>query len=717
MQQNVRTAWCLLLAVCIGTAGVTVVQQRVPARAAGAASTWYWQNPLPRGYQLSSIACPSATSCVTAGFDGSIATTDDGGRHWMSRTTGTAVGLSNLSCPGPVVCYALGSQAQASGGSSQAVTYVLLQSMDGGATWQTASHFRMNSQQFVNAFDCLSPTTCIVGVWHYGRPQAPSILRAADGGKSWQSVHLAGLLGISALVCPTTVVCYAIGASSSGSPLLRSGDGGKTWSGNGLRAPKALWAIACPSEDTCFGTATTCTGCWGVFLTTDGARSWKQVAKNPAGHLPGDIACPSMATCYALATSGSNAYNTSVVGTANGGKTWSVHHLPDSASRLVCPGETACFLDAGFTLLATQDGFGHTHETLARSPIHNLTLTGVSCPSIATCYAAGLRHACAPNGGECDQVASPGAATSDGGRTWAKTPAPPALIARLSCPGEGVCYAIAGETGATQFVERSDDGARTWRQVLPAGGLSGILTDLSCPSATTCYVTDTVAGPGVQLAVLVTNDGGKTWTELRGVDALAPGKAETAGMEGRSLARVTCLSVTTCSVLAASFHQSTATVAMLLTSDGGKSWTRKSLPDMNAGDSPGLFTPPLACPSVSTCYLLLSNGSNLDPSSTGDVLVTHDGGASWMRTVVQAKAILTDMACPTTQDCWVAGWNGIFATTDGGATWQRETMADGTPVPQVSGIACPAAGSCYAVGGNFFTEVTIVATHIPGGTS
>lgn len=157
-------------------------------------------------------------------------------------------------------------------------------------------------------------------------------------------------------------------------------------------------------------------------------------------------------------------------------------------------------------------------------------------------------------------------------------------------------------------------------------------------------------------------------------------------------------------------------MALLSTSDGGTTWTRKTVPDMNAGDSPGAFTPPLACPTPTTCYLLLSNGSNLDPSSTGNVLVTHNGGTSWRRTVVQAKAVLTDMTCPTAQACWVAGWDGIFATADGGKTWQRETMADGTPVPQRSSITCPAADTCYAVGGPLFVEVTIVGTRAPGGT-
>ena len=698
-----------------------------PTTIAAASPTWDWQNPLPRGYQLSAIACRSATSCVAAGFDGSIATTDDGGQHWTNRTTGIAAGVTLLSCPDRTVCYALGTQAPSIGGLSQKVHYVLLQSTDGGATWQLASHFQRNTPVSPHSFACPGPTTCLIGeTVGVGQPQSASILRTADSGKTWQSVHLAGILGMQTVVCPTTTVCYAVGANNAGSTLLRSGDGGKTWSGRGLKSPHWLPAITCPGENTCFGVTSTCaSGCWAIVLTTNGAKSWKTVAGNPAGHPLGALACPSVTTCYALAASGSNAYNTSIVGTTNGGKTWSVHHLPDTASDLVCPSETACFLNAGFTVLATQDGFGHTHETLARSPLHNLSLTDISCPSTTTCYAAGLRHVCNSYGGECNQVASPGAATADGGRTWTKTPAPPDLISRLSCPSAAVCYSIAGETGGWGAVERSGDGTRTWHRVFPAGGLSGLLTNLSCPTATTCYVTASMAGPGVHLAVLVTRDAGKTWTVRRGIDALAPGTAGTAGMMGRALASVTCPSITTCFVLAASFQppppnqnrpsQSRATVALLVTSDGGKTWTRKSVPDMNAPNGLADFTPPLACPTVTTCYLLLSNGSVIDPSSTGDVLVTHNGGASWRRMVVQAKALLTDMACPTAQACWVAGWDGIFSTADGGKTWRRQVMADGEQVQPLVSVACPAADTCYAVGGRFYAEVTIVGTRAPGG--
>lgn len=736
-----RRTYSISVLTCLAVLSAVPAMKPEAARATSPAG-WYWQNPLPHGNLLSAIACQAASACVAAGIDGSIATTNDAGQHWTNRTTGIAAGISFLACPGPTTCYALGTAAPAAGGTAQTATIVLLRSADGGGTWQPASHVQGDIHQSLNSFACPNLTTCLVGDGIYGQAEVPSILRTADGGKSWQGEYISGINAVSAIVCPTSIVCYAAGTTKSGTALVRSSDGGKTWSGRGVTSPGWPPTIACPAENTCFGVASPCnSGCPGIFLTTNGAKSWKRVADDPAGHPLSDLTCPSLTTCYALAATGSNAYNTSVVGTTTGGKTWSTHHLPDSASRIVCPGETTCFLDGDFTVLATQDGFAHTRETLAHSSLHNLGLTNISCPTTTACYAAGQRHICNSYGGECDQIAGPGAATANGGTTWTKTPAPPYLFVRLSCPSPTVCYGIGGPSaGQENFLARSRDGARTWQRVLPAGSLTArppappevsaeILYDLSCVTVSTCYVTALMAPAGF-LAVLVTHDGGEHWTVRSSIDHLAPGRAgvaQTAPGPHRGLVRIVCPGIRMCFVLAATFHQVAsspqspphveAAVVMLVTGDGGKTWTRKRGTEINAGDGGGTFRPPLACPTVTTCYLLLSNGSSLDPFSTGDVLVTTDGGASWRSTVVRVKAILTDIACPSADACWAAGLDGIFATADGGKTWQRQMMADGGQVPPLSSIACPAGGTCYAVGGPFYTAVTIIGTRAPEGTT
>jgi photosystem II stability/assembly factor-like uncharacterized protein len=90
------------------------------------------------------------------------------------------------------------------------------------------------------------------------------------------------------------------------------------------------------------------------------------------------------------------------------------------------------------------------------------------------------------------------------------------------------------------------------------------------------------------------------------------------------------------------------------------------------------------------------------------VLVTHDGGMTWHRASVAAGTVLQAISCSGAKTCAAVGTTRIFATSDGGTTWQRQLSADRTPLPQLNGIACPAPGTCYAVGG-----IAILASRSP----
>src|SRR5437588_11679120 len=46
-------------------------------------SSWHWQNPLPHGNSLSSIACLGARTCYAVG-SGTVMVSHDGGRTWSS---------------------------------------------------------------------------------------------------------------------------------------------------------------------------------------------------------------------------------------------------------------------------------------------------------------------------------------------------------------------------------------------------------------------------------------------------------------------------------------------------------------------------------------------------------------------------------------------------------------------------------------------------------
>jgi photosystem II stability/assembly factor-like uncharacterized protein len=244
--------------------------------------------------------------------------------------------------------------------------------------------------------------------------------------------------------------------------------------------------------------------------------------------------------------------------------------------------------------------------------------------------------------------------------------------------------------------------------------------DLTCVTLTTCYVPSAFNDPQHDtplFAVLVTHDGGTTWT-VHGIDAVFRA-GSTSSNTRVQLGRISCPSVTTCFAIATAVHMGATpgnqtnveSLMVLSTTDGGETWTAHSpapaWPVGNSGDPP-----PLACPTVTTCYVVQYNGYSTPPGSPAVVLVTHDAGATWHSAELSAVAVLYDIACETAQACRAVGLcssfpcsSGIFGTTDGGMTWRRQLSADGEPLPDLEGVACPAIAICYAVGG-----LTIVAT-------
>jgi photosystem II stability/assembly factor-like uncharacterized protein len=80
--------------------------------------------------------------------------------------------------------------------------------------------------------------------------------------------------------------------------------------------------------------------------------------------------------------------------------------------------------------------------------------------------------------------------------------------------------------------------------------------------------------------------------------------------------------------------------------------------------------------------------------------VTHDAGATWHSARVSRGGYLTTIACSDALTCRVVASSGIYRTDNGGATWQQDVMEGKQPFPpDLTGIACPASGTCYAVGG------------------
>src|SRR5207237_6143066 len=110
--------------------------------------------------ELGAISCPSVTTCIAVGDNGTILETTDGS-SWNEQTVGGA--LYGVACPTTEVCYAVGTER-------------VLKTVDGGSTW--ADQDTGIGGGFA-AISCPTSTTCwaVRGV--------DTVITTSDGGMHW----------------------------------------------------------------------------------------------------------------------------------------------------------------------------------------------------------------------------------------------------------------------------------------------------------------------------------------------------------------------------------------------------------------------------------------------------------------------------------------------------------------------------------------------------
>lgn len=204
------------------------------------------------------------------------------------------------------------------------------------------------------------------------------------------------------------------------------------------------------------------------------------------------------------------------------------------------------------------------------------------------------------------------------------------------------------------------------------------LDSISCPSVSTCFAV------GANGTIIATHDSGHTW------------QRQVSGTSGY-LAHIDCPSARTCFVPNIADSNS-----LLVTTDGGTTWTHTSYPGGGA----------LSCPNVTTC---LSIGNGVDARTgqqTGELFVTTDSGYHWTvgGALPSGPSNQYDLgsghlACPTVSTCYIGGSDALASTSDGGKTWQVKSFTtDQCPDPESvcrafsAGIACPSASMCLAAG-------------------
>jgi hypothetical protein len=341
----------------------------------------------PRG-ALSSVACPSATSCVAAGgyvgpagSSGLLVT--GSGTSWAATGVGNAnYTLHSVACSSTAACVAAGNSSVDTSNPGLLVT-------GSGTSWTTTYVTEPpggGGNGHLGSVACASTTSCAAVGSYNDSLRGEQGWLVTGSGTSWTSAETPVPVNpgndpgaeLDSVTCPSTAGCVASGeyffpatsAIAEVGPLLVTGSG-TSWTPT-PRDPFTpgfinLDSVTCPSTTSCVtvGDWTDLTNYEPLLLTGSGT-SWGQVqvplpanaATNPNASLS-SVACPSTTSCVAIGNYTDSSGNSQGLLVTGSGTAWTATEAPLPAnaaaspgtylSAVACPSTTSCVAVGGYT--------------------------------------------------------------------------------------------------------------------------------------------------------------------------------------------------------------------------------------------------------------------------------------------------------------------------------------------------------------------------------
>ena len=276
---------------------------------------------------------------------------------------------------------------------------------------------------------------------------------------SFTQVELQGVVtNLPGVTCWHNQVCFAVGQEEAGqgthAGVVLSSTNGTDWSGTSVPAATGLLSVSCLSARHCVAVGGGGNN-QGVVVATTNGSTWATVAV-PAGTVSlNSISC-SGSTCLAVGSVlEQNAYDTSVIGSSDGGATWSSRPKPQSSSEAYavdCVDATHCWV-VGSGAFVTHDG-GSTWQV--RDPPNGCQAGGTLCaPAYSVLdavtfvspldgWVAGGDQCGGAHVTQCSGVIF---RTTDGGSTWTQwnsyALAHYPFVDDIACPTDVSCTAVA----------------------------------------------------------------------------------------------------------------------------------------------------------------------------------------------------------------------------------------------------------------------------------
>ena len=335
------------------------------------------------------------------------------------------------------------------------------------------------------------------------------------------------------------------------------------------------------------------------------AAKWSGVlSPNPStatGVVLGGVACPTSGSCFAVG-SYSTASATKTLAMHWNGHNWGILASANPAGSInatlngvACPTRASCFAVGSYTSGGVSKNLvehwnGHTWGTLSNpnpSGSTNSALSGVACPSPASCFAVGTYST---------STAAKTLVEHWNGHAWgvfgSPNPTSSAALFAVTCPNTKSCFAVgnyvAGSGQRTLVVRWNGS---KWAGLLsptPPGSTNAGLNGVACPSAKSCFAVGSFHF-GTSNRNLSLHWNGSTWGTLAA--------ANPAGTTSTLFRGVSCPSTTSC--FAVGYYQGKGGVKSLVEHWNGHGWGVMSSP------SPGgifnhLFG--VSCPSTKLCF-------------------------------------------------------------------------------------------------------------------
>jgi len=272
-----------------------------------------------------------------------------------------------------------------------------------------------------------------------------------------------------------------------------------------------------------------------------------------------------------------------------------------------------------------------------------------------------------------------------------QTPRIDALLASVSCAGTRFCAAATSSSlpplqnispGVPSVLVRTAAGG-PWRA--PRGAAFGLITGLSCASATFCLAIGTTGAHRWD---------GSRWTAV----AAPPGPATTALASGEQ--KVSCVSRAFCLAVGLTDGPHPGPAAAVW---NGTSWQATAAPKTPAGAT-SVKLDGVSCPTKAVCF---ANGK-YRTGGLGFTLVESFRGSSWTisgpATRLSPVSASMDLSCAAVTAC-MAVWGdyrgGGRARWWNGSVWKGTTLAGPSGAHFARGIlsvSCATTSSCTAVG-------------------